>query len=638
MWTVTLGATSGISNMLVNQSLAVLDDALTYWGRYIDFGSAILDINLSFKSLGATTLAQAGTDFIGIGGGILQAATILELQTGVDQNGATSDIDIDINSNSIIAGEFTFGGIDVINLERAKFDLFTVLLHEIGHGLGFVSLLNISETSVFDTFISGAPGSYEFTGPIAVGVAGGNVSLTEEPSHINASDLLGSALPPTVRRIISAIDIAILEDIGLPIFRPTELSDVIYGFSASDTVNLLGGDDFYFGVDGFDRISGGVGDDTLIGGVSNDTLDGDEGDDRLKGECGDDVLRGGDGNDTLLGDDGEDVLDGGAGIDIAGYAGSPEAVMADLQTGTASGGYAYGDTFISIEGLQGSAFADNLTGDAGANALSGDFGNDSLSGGSGSDTLRGGSGDDSISGGNDADKLFGDDGRDTLRGDGGDDLLFGGGGNDRIFGGGGNDSLFGNANADLLDGGKGADAFRGFGGNDRLFGGDGADSLLGHTGNDIINGGNQGDILDAGAGADQLFGDGGNDTLFGRDGNDTLKGGGGNDDIFGGKGADRITGGSGDDTLAGNGGNDFFIFAPGDDADVITGFVTGAGSQDVIDLSLMGALFDSFAEVFAAASDDGFGNTVIDFGGGDTITLTGVAVVDLHQDDFIFGL
>jgi Ca2+-binding RTX toxin-like protein len=279
---------------------------------------------------------------------------------------------------------------------------------------------------------------------------------------------------------------------------------------------------------------------------------------------------------------------------------------------------------------------DSITGTSFADALAGIDGADTINAGGGNDTVRGGLGDDSISGGNDADKLFGDDGRDTLRGDGGADKLFGGGGNDKLFGGGGNDSLFGNANSDLLDGGTGNDAFRGYGGNDRLFGGAGADSLLGHTGNDIINGGNQGDILDAGAGNDQLFGDAGNDTLFGRAGNDTLKGGGGGDAIFGGTGADRITGGAGDDTLIGNGGNDFFILAPGDDADVITDFTAGAGSQDVIDLSAMGAAFDTFAEVQAAASDDGFGNTVIDFGGGDIITLTGVAVADLHQDDFLF--
>ena len=45
--------------------------------------------------------------------------------------------------------------------------------------------------------------------------------------------------------------------------------------------------------------------------------------------------------------------------------------------------------------------------------------------------------------------------------------------------------------------------------------------------------------------------------------------------------------------------------------------------------------FNSFADVQAAASQVSLG-TVIDLGGGDQITLLGVNVGDLHQDDFIF--
>jgi Ca2+-binding RTX toxin-like protein len=515
VWTVTQGTTAaGVSNASVNQSLSVLDDALTYWARYIDFGAGTIDVTVNFISLGGTTLAQGGTSFIPTSGNRFQAITILELQTGVDQNGPISDIDIDINSDSLIANEFYFGGIDAPNVPGHLFDLFTVFIHEIGHGLGFISFSDQAEIAVFDDFVSGLPSSPVFTGPLAVAAYGGTIPLANDPSHILQSlNLLMSPASSAGERVdLTAAEFAILRDIGLPALLPTNGADVLFGFAAAETISLLGGDDQYDGLGGADNINGGSGDDTL----------------------------------------------------------------------------------------------------------------------------RGGSGDDSLSGGNDADKLFGDGGRDTLRGEGGADQLFGGGGADKLFGGGGNDKLFGNANADLLDGGAGNDAFRGFGGNDRLLGGDGADSLLGHTGNDIINGGNNGDILDAGDGADQLFGDGGNDTLFGRDGNDTLKGGGGADEIFAGKGSDRIISGSGDDVLAGNGGNDFFIFTPGDDDDVITDFVAGAGTQDVIDLSVMGASFDTFAEVFAAASDDGFGNTVIDFGGGDTITLLGVAVADLHQDDFLF--
>jgi len=279
---------------------------------------------------------------------------------------------------------------------------------------------------------------------------------------------------------------------------------------------------------------------------------------------------------------------------------------------------------------------DDLDALGGDDFVRGHAGADTIQGGPGLDTLIGDDGDDIIYGGDNDDNLFGKDGRDTLFGNGGNDKLFGGGDNDRLFGGNGNDSLYGNSNADIQNGENGADAFRGYGGNDRLNGGIGDDSLLGHTGNDIINGDEGSDILDAGEGNDQLFGGDDADTLFGRDGNDVIEGGGGDDLLFGNLGLDTLTGGLGNDTVTGHGGNDLFNFALGDGNDTINTFTEGLGVRDVISLSGFGTAFDTFAEVFAAATDDGFGNTVIDFGGGDSITLLGDLAADLNADDFVF--
>ena len=115
------------------------------------------------------------------------------------------------------------------------------------------------------------------------------------------------------------------------------------------------------------------------------------------------------------------------------------------------------------------------------------------------------------------------------------------------------------------------------------------------------------------------------DTLTGEGSANTLWGGGGNDTIQGNGGADTLLGGSGNDT---------FIFTTGDGADTIGDFVAGAGSDDVINLHSM-AGFTSFAQVQAVASQVG-ANTVLTFGGGDSITLTNVTASTLHQDDFIF--
>jgi Ca2+-binding RTX toxin-like protein len=107
------------------------------------------------------------------------------------------------------------------------------------------------------------------------------------------------------------------------------------------------------------------------------------------------------------------------------------------------------------------------------------------------------------------------------------------------------------------------------------------------------------------------------------------------DKRFGDANVNRLEGGAGNDQLTGRGGNDVFVFRPGFGADTITDF-TGAGATvgDQIQLSL-GPAFDDFAEVQAVTTVSG-GNTVIDFGGGSTITLTGVTAA-MHQNDFLFA-
>ncbi len=114
-----------------------------------------------------------------------------------------------------------------------------------------------------------------------------------------------------------------------------------------------------------------------------------------------------------------------------------------------------------------------------------------------------------------------------------------------------------------------------------------------------------------------------------------MDGGNNNDILYAGNGADTLIGMAGNESLYGQAGDDQFNFAAGGDDDVITAFSAGAASDDVILISGYGSTFDSFSEVLAAASDNGV-DTVIDFGGGDSITLVGVLVSQLHADDFAF--
>jgi Ca2+-binding RTX toxin-like protein len=154
--------------------------------------------------------------------------------------------------------------------------------------------------------------------------------------------------------------------------------------------------DLYSGIEAFE---GTAFNDTLGGDDAANSLSGLGGNDELVGRGGADTLLGGDGEDTLDGGADGDTLDGGDDSDTASYFFSTAGVTISLADGTASGGWAEGDSLISIENVLGTEFVDAITGDDADNYLSGDRGDDTLDGGEGDDTLSGGRGGDELIGG-----------------------------------------------------------------------------------------------------------------------------------------------------------------------------------------------------------------------------------------------
>jgi hypothetical protein len=120
----------------------------------------------------------------------------------------------------------------------------------------------------------------------------------------------------------------------------------------------------------------------ISGGAFGDHLNGLAGNDRLEGR-GDLIPKGASRGAPGTGD----VLNGGTGSDTASYAHAPAKVVANLGAAASNTGDAKGDTYVSIENLEGSAFADTLTGDGAANRLAGGKGADTLKGGAGKDVF-----------------------------------------------------------------------------------------------------------------------------------------------------------------------------------------------------------------------------------------------------------
>jgi VCBS repeat-containing protein len=134
-----------------------------------------------------------------------------------------------------------------------------------------------------------------------------------------------------------------------------------------------------------------------------------------------------------------------------------------------------------------------------------------------------------------------------------------------------------------------------------------------------------------GAGQTYVKGTDANDSLKADSSATVLDGGNGNDTLVGGNSADALIGGRGNDTLTGGKDTDTFVFNSNFGKDVITDFKPNADHIQVDD-----ALFANFAAVQSHAANDGHGNTVITYDANDTITLTGIALSQLHASDFFF--
>ncbi len=474
-------------------------------------------------------------------------------------------------------------------------------------------------------------------------------------------------------------------------------NDTIWAGGGDDYVDGGADNDQLYGEDGNDTIYGGTGNDTLWGGGGNDLLSGDAGNDSLLGDGGNDTLLGGTGSDTLrggTGDDsmaggadrdlfvmadgfGHDTIDGGSGagttedddsIDFAALSSGITVTFTGDEAGTATDG-TNTVTFTDIESIEGTNYADSIDASADSTGvyLGGDLGDDTITGGSGGDTIEGGGG------------------ADTVWAGAGDDWISGGAGDDTLQGASGNDTLWGGTGSDELHGGDDADTFtlKSTDGSDTIYGGEGGtdwdviklsgaaaqvtwtgwesgtitydggttysyfwevERIEGSTYDDRFDATNAGTgvNVDAGAGADQITGSAYGDTLAGGDGADTIAGGAGDDVIDGGTGDDSLSGGAGSDTLTGGAGADHFVLTDLDGADFVTDFdmtVVNGATTDQLDVS---DLHDGEGNPVNAwdvsVSDDGAGNAVLTFPGGESLTLIGVAPAQVQTAPQLYAM
>jgi hypothetical protein len=300
-------------------------------------------------------------------------------------SGAVTDFEPWVGTISFTANPDREWDFSFDNSDPDKLDFISVALQQIGRILG------VGTAPIFD--VLAAEGA--FAGVNAIETNDGNPIPLEDSLNYLAAEFTGESLLLDSeilagRRSLSALDLAILADIGYQIQGYTkqgstpEIStaegELILGTIIDDTLYGEDGDDSLEGNAGFDILLGGDGNDTVLGGTEQDTIQGDLGNDSLLGESGSDFLIGGEGDDIIEGDIGYDTIRGSDG----------------------------NDTILGGEG------GDLLFGNSNEDLLEGGVDNDTLRGGYGSDTLLGQAGDDELEGGRGDDTLIGDEGSDRF--------------------------------------------------------------------------------------------------------------------------------------------------------------------------------------------------------------------------------
>ncbi len=348
----------------------------------------------------------------------------------------------------------------------------------------------------------------------------------------------------------------------------TDPSSFVYGLAGNDTLYGLANDDNLYGDGGNDKLFGGAGNDWLAGGLGADSMNGGDGvdgadydsstgvtvaldnsltatgeavgdtfvsieklsgsktgadilsgnavDNHIWGNGGNDKLYGRDGNDWLYGGAGADRIDGGKGTDGASYYYQTTGVTAALDNSLAAKSEAVGDTFFSIENLEGSnTGSDILSGNASANYIWGHGGNDTIYARAGNDVLNGNAG---------ADKIYAGTGDDFLRGGRGADLLNGGDGGDA--------ATYREAPGSVTIALDRSLAARGEAVGDTLVS---IENLGGSKFADVLSGNAKSNILSGQGGNDKIYGRAGNDKFYFTDPNE------GTDTIMDFASGDRIT-------------------------------------------------------------------------------------------------
>lgn len=328
MFNVRINYIGPINQTNIKQALETSIQSSFQWlGQHVIFNGEIdVQVRIDETSTGRFSGTGSVHKYIGKINGFdtWEHASITESRTGIDIDPNTPEFFITIDPNSDYLNRLWWDPTPLTltpgEIPDNKTDAFSVVMHEILHGMGISGWLDWStgehigeNQSIWDSHITVENGYAFFTGAHTTEFLGGPVEVrlggtqgayhlgntrTQQP-FLESSIMNSYHFIPGKRYLPGELEFSILQDIGWT------LTSFIHHVSVESNEN----ENHQITIE--DSIEGKI----FRGTSKNDLLDGSEGNDKLYGGFGDDVINGGKGNDLLVGDSGNDVLKIGYGFD-----------------------------------------------------------------------------------------------------------------------------------------------------------------------------------------------------------------------------------------------------------------------------------------------------------------------------------